>query len=124
MISSAFQVLFPNTILWSLTFISGIKRVVESLFYVVQKGFSSALTILTGKNCFLLSSVQNDCLAASELFHICLHSHLSSIHSIITYYEIRCFFQQVLRQSLGWFLPQHWKTLFLRGFILKPKERA
>ena len=58
MISSAFQVLFPNKILWSLTFISGIKRVLESLFYVVQKGFSGALTILTRKNCLLLSSVQ------------------------------------------------------------------
>ena len=27
-----------------------------------------------------------------------------------------CSFQQVLRQSLGWFLSSHWKTLFLRGF--------
>ena len=35
-----------------------------------------------------------------------------------------CPFQQVLRQNLGWFLSQHWKTLFPRGFILRPAERA
>ena len=34
-----------------------------------------------------------------------------------------CSFQQVLRQYLGWFLSQHWKTLFLRGLILKLTER-
>ena len=26
--------------------------------------------------------------------------------------------------NLGWFLCLHWKTLFLRRFILKPSERA
>ena len=36
----------------------------------------------------------------------------------------RCSFQEVLRQNLSWFLSQHRKTLFLRGFILKPTERA
>ena len=35
-----------------------------------------------------------------------------------------CTFQQVLRQNLRWFSSQHRKTLFLRGFILKPKERV
>ena len=35
-----------------------------------------------------------------------------------------CSFQQVLRQNLVWFLSQHWKMLFLSGFILKPTERA
>ena len=35
-----------------------------------------------------------------------------------------CSFQQVLRQNLGQFLSQHWKTLFLRGFTLKLTERA
>ena len=35
-----------------------------------------------------------------------------------------CSFQQVLRQNLVWFLSTYWKTLFLRGFILKPTERA
>ena len=34
------------------------------------------------------------------------------------------FFQQFLRQNLRWFLSKHWRTLFLRGFILKPTERA
>ena len=33
-------------------------------------------------------------------------------------------FQQLLPQNLSWFLPQHMKTLCLRGFILKPTERA
>ena len=33
-----------------------------------------------------------------------------------------CSFQQVSRQNLGWFLSQHWKTLLLRGFILKLTE--
>ena len=33
-------------------------------------------------------------------------------------------FPQVLQQNLGWFLPYHWKMLFLRGFILKPTERV
>ena len=33
-------------------------------------------------------------------------------------------FQQVLRQNLGWFLAQHWKTIFIRGFILKPSDRV
>ena len=35
-----------------------------------------------------------------------------------------CSFQQVLRQNFGWFLSKHCKTLFLRGFILKPTERG
>ena len=35
-----------------------------------------------------------------------------------------CSFQEVLRQHLSWFLSYHMKTLFLRGFILKPTERA
>ena len=34
------------------------------------------------------------------------------------------FFQQALRQNLVWLLSLHWKALFLRGFILKPTERA
>ena len=41
-----------------LTFISGIKKDVESLFYEIQKGFSGILTILTEKKCVILSSVQ------------------------------------------------------------------
>ena len=35
-----------------------------------------------------------------------------------------CFFRQILRQYLGWFLSYHWKTFFLRGFNLKPAEGA
>ena len=35
-----------------------------------------------------------------------------------------CSFQKILRQNLGWFLSWHWKTLFLRGFILKSTERG
>ena len=35
-----------------------------------------------------------------------------------------CSFQQVLRQNLGWFLSLHWKTLFLRSFILNSTEGA
>ena len=42
------------------------------------------LTILSGKNCVLLNSVKNGCLAASELF-ICLHDQSRPIHSIITH---------------------------------------
>ena len=34
-----------------------------------------------------------------------------------------CSFQQVSRQNLIWFLSQRGKTLFQRGFILKPTER-
>ena len=30
-----------------------------------------------------------------------------------------CCCQQVLRQNLGWLLSYHWKTLFLKDFILK-----
>ena len=33
-------------------------------------------------------------------------------------------FQRVLWQNLNWFLTQHSKTLFLRGFFLNPTERA
>ena len=36
-IQSVFQVLFPHQISWNTTFISGIKGIVESLFYLVQK---------------------------------------------------------------------------------------
>ena len=35
-----------------------------------------------------------------------------------------CSFHQLPLQKLGWFLYQHRKTLCLRGFILKPRERA
>ena len=69
-------------------------------------------------------------------FFISLHNQLSSVSSIITY-EYRCLknfihqlkmndcsFQQVLWQKLGWLLSWHWKTLFLRGFVFKPTERA
>ena len=35
-----------------------------------------------------------------------------------------CFFQLVLRQNSRWFLSSNRKTLFLRDFILKRKERA
>ena len=35
-----------------------------------------------------------------------------------------CSFQQVLRQNLSWFLSEHRKTLFLRGFTLNPTEKA
>ena len=35
-----------------------------------------------------------------------------------------CSSPQVLQQNLGWFLSEHWDTLFLRGFILKLTERA
>ena len=34
-----------------------------------------------------------------------------------------CLFQEVSRQNLRWFLSKHGKTLFLRGFILKPTQR-
>ena len=35
-----------------------------------------------------------------------------------------CSFQHVLRQIWVRFCLKHWKTLFLRDFILKPTERA
>ena len=35
-----------------------------------------------------------------------------------------CSFRQVWRQNLGWFLAQHWKTIFIRSFILKPSDRV
>ena len=34
-----------------------------------------------------------------------------------------CSFQEISRQNLRWFLSKHGKTLFLRGFILKPTQR-
>ena len=33
-------------------------------------------------------------------------------------------FQQVLWQNLSWRFSENWKTLFVRGFILKPIQRA
>ena len=35
-----------------------------------------------------------------------------------------CSFQQVLWENLSWFYSQHMKTLFLRGFMSKPTEKA
>ena len=35
-----------------------------------------------------------------------------------------CCFKQDLLQNLGRFLSSHWKRLFLKGFVLKPTERA
>ena len=35
-----------------------------------------------------------------------------------------CFFQQVLRQNVRWFLSQHKKTLLNRGFIPRRIERS
>ena len=32
-----------------------------------------------------------------------------------------CFFQEILRQNVGWFLSQHRQTLIRRSFTLKPK---
>ena len=93
------------------------------------------LAILTAKNCFIHLSTRT----AGWLlltFLICLHNQLSStilsikcgclknvIHQIDCKNEW-CSFQHVLRQNLNWFLSYHWKKIFLRGFILKPTERA
>ena len=48
------------------------------------------LTISTGKNCVLLSSLQGLAGWLFLIFFICLHNQLSFIHSIITYEEYRC----------------------------------
>ena len=48
------------------------------------------LTILTGTSCVLLSSVQGMAGWLPLTFFVCLHNQLSSIHTIITYWEYRC----------------------------------
>ena len=48
------------------------------------------LTILTGTSCVLLSSVQEMAGWLPLTFFVCLHNQLSSIHTIITYWEYRC----------------------------------
>ena len=69
-------------------------------------------------------------------FFTCLHNKLISMLSIVTK-EYRClknfihqidkkmngcFFQQVLRQNLKWFLPRDRETFFLKYFILTSTE--
>ena len=108
-------------------------------FLILLRGayvYSSTLTIITGKNCVFLNSVQIFTKIQGWLlltFFICLHNQLSSIHSISHINkEYRCLnkiFHQnrqkkLLQQNLGWFLFWHRKTLCLRGFILKPRGRA
>ena len=54
----------------------------------VNENANLILTILTGKNCVLLNSVQNVFGIEAWLllmFFICLHNQLSSIHSIVTF---------------------------------------
>ena len=53
--------------------------------YVENKYIYLHLTILTGKRCVLLNSVQRMAGWLLLIFFICLHNKLSSIHSIITY---------------------------------------
>ena len=94
----------------------------------------------TGKNCMLLSSVQeywNGRLAASDIFHwfrqpikfYTFHCHILQMHRCLNKtvhrkeYEWLLFSQKLLRQNLSWFLSQHRKTLCLRAFILKTTER-
>ena len=46
------------------------------------------VTIFTGKKCALPNSVQEFTVVEASLvltFSICLHNHLSSIHSVVTY---------------------------------------
>ena len=72
-----------------------------------------------GKPCLNKFSTRiywNRILATSDLFQVFTQS--------INPYTFGCFFQQVLRQTLSWFLSWHRKILFLRGFILKSIERA
>ena len=55
---------------------------------LTDKKTQQHLTILTGKNCVLLHSVQEFIETEAWLllaFFICLHNQLSSIHSIVTY---------------------------------------
>ena len=54
-----------------------------------------------------------------------LYHHVLRVHQILQKVEMNgCYFQQVLQQNLGWFLSEHRKTVFLRGFILKPTQKA
>ena len=84
---------------------------------------------------FLSSQYRNGWLAASDLSDM----FTQSIKFYTFHYRYRCLknvihqidskngwllFQQVLQQNLGQFLSEHWKTLFLRGFILNSTERA
>ena len=57
---------------------------------LVEHQYLTILTIVTGKNCVLLSIQQkNGCLAASDLFHVFTQS-ISSIYSITRIKEYRC----------------------------------
>ena len=75
-------------------------------------------------------------------FFLCLHNQLISVYILHCQKikEYRCLnnvihrleinkwllvsaFQQAFQQKLSWYLSSYRKTLFLRGFILKPTER-
>ena len=71
--------------------------------------FKNQLTILTGKNCVLLNSVQGMAGWLLLTFFVCLQNQLSCISLTMrlikwTVKMTGCSFQQVLRQNLGWFL--------------------
>ena len=71
------------------------------------------LTIITGKNCPLLISLK-------EFIEIEAWLLLSFFYVFLCFF----YFQQVFRQNVSWLLSHRRKTLVLRGFILKPTERA
>ena len=97
-----------------------------------------------GKLCFTRFSTRiywNKSLAAPALFSVFTQSINFSILYCHKIKEYRCLksaihqleinkwlllsaFQQSFRQKLNWSLSSHRKSLFLRGFILKPPERA
>ena len=95
------------------------------------------------ENFVLLNSVQEFIEIQAWLlltFFLFLPNQLISVYYIITNIRVQMFkkcdssirkkwllltaFQQGFRQKLTWSLSSHKKTLFLRGFILKPTERA
>ena len=95
------------------------------------------LTILTGKNCFYSIQYKNVCLAASDLFNMftqsikffAFHYHVLKSRDVCMVHQIDSKNEWLLLPAsftakFGLVFVLTWKTLFLRGFILKPTERA
>ena len=72
------------------------------------------LKILTEKSCVLLISVQRMAGWLLLILFMCLHNQLSSLHSIITYYEYRC-----LRNAIHQIVSKNEWLLFSASFTAK-----
>ena len=104
----------------------------------VDKGVIFFNNVINDTHREKLYFIQFNWLAASDLFDIFTqskfyyisHHHLLRVQMFEKYdssnskNEWLLLPTTVLQQSLGWFLPYHWKMLFLRGLILKPTERV